>query len=83
MANIVVVKTVSSTVYEFDLDGMLMRRLGPDPLRGDGTWLKMLQEPVIEIHESMRIALEGLGDGPVTMRYSTPVVSIDDWSPKQ
>lgn len=73
------VTTESGTIYEIDLEKMRLRRRNKDAkLRKDGTWLKMLVKPDIKLNQRLVIALEPLGAGDVTSRFSTPVVKIEE-----
>lgn len=70
--------TESGTEYEYDDTLQRVRRLGGDPMRGDGEWLKLLHTPAITIGKPVRFMLEPLG-GPgtfATERTTTPVTRI-------
>lgn len=72
-----IVKTKSGTRYEFD--GLKMRRISDASLRRDGEWVELLSEPRPFVGESMFLTLEPLAtDADVTMRITTPVVSIEE-----
>lgn len=77
------VVTETGSLYEFDMDNLKMRRADhtkkSDDLRRDGEWLQMLLQPEINKGQRMHIALEPLGEGEVTMRYTTPVLSITEF----
>lgn len=73
------VTTESGSIYEFDLPNLKMRRINTEfPMRREKEWLNMLTEPYIRLGEPLRAALEPLGHGDVTMRYSTPVTAIEE-----
>ena len=70
------VTTKSGTAYEFD--GDLVRRVGGRGMRRDEEWLnfRWLQWP--QVGEPMVLLLEPLGEGNVTIRTTSLVVSVDD-----
>lgn len=73
------VTTESGSIYEIDLDKMRVRRHSKDrELRKDDKWIRMLAKPEIQLNRSLIIALEPLGAGEVTTRYSTPVTKIEE-----
>lgn len=77
-------KTITETgsVYLFNMKTLQMKRADhtnkSDDLRKDGEWVQMLLKPEITQGEPMRIALEPLGEGDVTLRYTTPVLSVEE-----
>lgn len=72
-----IVTTRSGTRYEFS--GFEVRRLGGDALRRDEEWLKFeWGNGWPEVGKPMILLLEPLGEGNVTIRTTTEVVSIDD-----
>lgn len=71
------VTTISGTVYEFH-EGKV-RRSGGGAKRGDGEWLKLLREPVIERFERMVIFTEPIApDKDYTARHTTSVIAIEE-----
>ena len=75
------VTTESGSCYEFDVQehSSWMRRQASssDPLRRDEEWVPMLTVPEFEVGFPMRLLLEPLGDGDVTVRFSTPVLKVE------
>lgn len=69
------VTTEAGSVYEFD--GQRMKRKSDSTLRRDGEWIQLLVPVEPRIGEPMWLPLEPLGDGEVTVRMTTPVVSIE------
>lgn len=72
-----IVTTESGTIYEFD--GPKMRRISDEAMRRDGEWISLLSKPHPFVGEPMFLALEPLAmDADVTMRITTPVISIEE-----
>lgn len=77
------VTTQSGSVYEFDMDNLLMRRIPKTKakkyqLRQDKDWLKMVLAPEIEEGFRICVVLEGLHDpSEITLRTTTPVIKIE------
>ena len=70
-------RTESNTVYE--IDGLRVRRVagtGSEGMRRDGDWLDLEDAPVVVLGRPVTLILEPLGEGDVTIRTTTPVVSI-------
>lgn len=79
------VVTETGSVYEFDMENLLMRRVEhtkkSNDLRKDGEWIQMLVEPGIELGHTMVIALAPLGDPETTdctMRYTSTVIKVEE-----
>ena len=76
----VIVRTESGTAYE--IDGMRVRRIpdGDDgEMRRDGEWLDIVgDEPVVEVGKQMRLYLEPLGKGIMTLRITSRVVEVEE-----
>jgi hypothetical protein len=73
--------TTKSSAYEIDLAEMTARRIpGEDAssLRKDEAPIPLLEKPEPVIGQSMVLLLAIRDDGVVTVRRTTPVVSIDD-----
>ena len=70
------VTTESGTVYYFH--NQMVRRVGKTDLRRDGVWLRMQGTPNPQVGLPMMLALEPLtSEAKVTVRFSTPVVSVE------
>jgi hypothetical protein len=79
----VIITTKSGTEYEFDLVAGKVRRCtytGGGELRRDDDWLKFTFAPFGTplIGHPMVLLLEPLGEGNVTIRTTSSVVSIDE-----
>ena len=70
------VTTESGTVYDFSLDGALVRRIGGAPLRKDGEWMRVVDCSDITLGQPMRMMLDGVGEKVLTARVTTPVVKV-------
>jgi hypothetical protein len=71
-----------NSIYEFDVDNMLVRRLPKSPtapLPKDGEWHRYLTAHP-EVGESMRIVMEHLAgeEGSVTLRTTSTVVRVEE-----
>lgn len=74
------ITTQSGTVYEFDLLGRKVRRVPLDEyasMRQDEQWLDFEFGYPPAVGSSVVLMLEPLGEGDVTVRRTTPVVSIE------
>ena len=75
------VTTESDSVYVLDMDAMtLTRQPGEDAenLRKDGTVVPLLKVVTLREGASMLLAIDVRGDGVVTYRFTTPVVSVTE-----
>jgi hypothetical protein len=81
------VTTASGARYEFADDLLSFRRLTDSPrldgegyeranLRRDGDMLRLWREPLLIVGECAMLAVEPLGEGNITFRTTTPIVSI-------
>jgi len=70
--------TESGTRYEFNTDMTQVRRQGGRTHRGDGDWLAchFVSAPIVGL--PLNFILQPLGKGNVTIRTTTPVVSIEE-----
>ena len=73
------ITTASGTRYEFNADMSQVKRDGGDGLHRDGEWLgcSILNDGPTLGHPLV-FALEPLGDTPITIRTTTPVVRIEE-----
>lgn len=71
------VTTESGAIYEFK--GKQVRRLGnASTMRRDECWLTLFNKFTPVVGESMKLTLEPLAeDASFTVRYTTPVASIE------
>lgn len=77
--NIIKVRTESGTFYEIAADLSSVRRLSPNAaMRRDNEWLKVTEMGEIALGQPLIFMLEPLGEGDVTLRRTTPVVSIEE-----
>lgn len=72
------VTTESGTEYAFNADLTSVMRVGDRAMRRDNQWVDLKLEPIIILGEPMVLWLEPLGDGDVTVRQTSPVVSIEE-----
>ena len=71
------VTTQSGSVYEFTANEAWVRRIYPaSPLRRDGEWIQC-RSVGIAVGYPMRMLLTGVADEALTVRTTTPVVSIE------
>ena len=70
--------TESGTRYEFNTDMTQVRREGGHTLRRDGDWLSctLVGRPLVGL--PLNFILQPLGQGNVTIRTTTAVVSIEE-----
>ena len=83
----IVFETMSGARYW--IKGSMLKRLNPnDEKRGDGEWLRLLEEPEIVVGMPAYLVLEPLskygpddygvhGEAMVTNRVTTPVIGIE------
>ena len=70
------VTTLSGTVYDFNSDGSLVRRIGGAPMRRDHEGLRVVHVEPIVVGKPMRITLDGVAMVGLTERVTTPVVKV-------
>jgi hypothetical protein len=79
----ITVTTETGSVYEFDLENMLTRRLtknnftGEAKLRKDDTRVPLVTIPEIEVGRGMIFVISLREDDVVTTRYTSHVTSVD------
>jgi hypothetical protein len=76
------VGTETGSVYEFDLDNLLVRRApsanSASELRKDNNWITLLSEPEFLIGHGMQLLLAPLGEGDCTLRITSHVTYIEE-----
>jgi hypothetical protein len=73
------VYTESGTKYQFNKDHQVRRIEALHDMRQDGEWLKVLNEPVVEVGKPVEMVIQPLGDPATcifTTRVTSPVVAI-------
>ena len=67
----------TKTGSEYEIRGNRVRRISEGEMRGDGDWLRLNQEPFVEVGHRAFMILEPLGDCDFTTRTTSPVVKIE------
>lgn len=67
---------ITETGTEYEIQGEQVRRVGGDPMRRDGEWLRLLENPAVVVGKPVTLVLEPLGEGNLTLRTTTPVTVI-------
>jgi len=79
--SIIEAKTETGSVYRIDFDANTVSRVNESSgLRRDGEQLRMLSAPIVVVGLPIEFMLEPLGEGNVTIRTTSFVVSIVDVS---